>query len=230
MTTPRADIPARTPNTEGRTMRVLLIHADRFSYHVTEKTSAVSKLAELDESAMKGSVDEALVAFLASEKADERNVESVATQAAKTITDQARELGAPTVMLYPYAHLSSDLSSPRVATKALTRIRELMEAEEELEIREAPFGFYKGFDIVCKGHPLSELAKTILPGEEEAESTGDESEALKAEEILESDWRVMTPDGGNVPATEFKQKMERGFRAMYNYELEGSRAVGEPPA
>ena len=65
-------------------MRVLLIHADRFSYHVTEKTSAVSKLAELDESTMKGSVDEALVAFLASEKTDERNIESVATQAAKT--------------------------------------------------------------------------------------------------------------------------------------------------
>lgn len=212
-------------------MRVLLIHADRFSYHVTEKTSAVSNLAELDESAMKGSVDEALVAFLASEKTDEKNIESVATQAAKTIADQARELGVPTVMLYPYAHLSSNLSSPRVATKVLARIRELMEAEKGLTVREAPFGFYKGFDIVCKGHPLSELAKTILPGEGKAEEApGDESAALKAEESLESDWRVMTPDGGNVPAAEFKQKMERGFRAMFDYELEGSRAVGEPPA
>ena len=212
-------------------MRVLLIHADRFSYHVTEKTSAVSNLAELDESAMKGSVDEALVAFLASEKTDEKNIESVATQAAKTIADQARELGVPTVMLYPYAHLSSNLSSPRVATKVLARIRELMEAEKGLTVREAPFGFYKGFDIVCKGHPLSELAKTILPGEGKAEEApGDESAALKAEESLESDWRVMTPDGGNVPAAEFKQKMERGFRAMFDYELEGSRTVGEPPA
>ena len=35
-------------------MRILLIHADKFSYHVTEKTSAVSKLTELDESQLKG--------------------------------------------------------------------------------------------------------------------------------------------------------------------------------
>lgn len=212
-------------------MRVLLIHADRFSYHVTEKTSAVSNLAELDESAMKGSVDEALVAFLASEKTDEKNIESVAHQAATTIIGQARELGAPAVMLYPYAHLSSNLSSPRVATKVLARIRELVGVEEGLEIHEAPFGFYKGFDIVCKGHPLSELAKTIVPGEEGAgEGEADESAALKAEEALESDWRVMTPDGGDVPAADFRQQMDRGFRAMYNYEIEGSRAVGEPPA
>jgi len=212
-------------------MRVLLIHADRFSYHVTEKTSAVSNLAELDESAMKGSVDEALVAFLASEKSDEKNIDSVAHQTATTIIRQARELGAPTVMLYPYAHLSSNLSSPRVATKVLAKIRELVGVEEGLEIHEAPFGFYKGFDIVCKGHPLSELAKTIVPGEEGAvEGEADESAALKAEEALESDWRVMTPDGRDVPAADFRQQMDRGFRAMYNYEIEGSRAVGEPPA
>jgi len=211
-------------------MRVLLIHADRFSFHVTEKTSAVSNLTELDESSMKGSIGESLVAFLASEKSDGKNIDAVARQAARTIRDQAKELKASTVMLYPYAHLSSDLSSPRIATKVLAKIKELMEAEEGLEVHEAPFGFYKGFDIVCKGHPLSELAKTILPGDEKAEEAADESAALRAESALQSEWRVITPDGGDVPAADFKQKMDRGFRAMYNYEIEGTRAVGEPPA
>ena len=126
-------------------MRMLLIHADKFSYHVTEKTSAVSKLAELDESRMKGGCGESLVTFMASEKADEKDIDSVAKQAAATIVEQAKRLSVGTVMLYPYAHLSSDLSSPRVATKLLTRVRELMEETGEFEVFEAPFGFYKGY-------------------------------------------------------------------------------------
>ena len=51
-------------------MRILLIHASKFSYHVTEKTSAVSSLAELSEDELKGSTGDVLVAFLASEKSD----------------------------------------------------------------------------------------------------------------------------------------------------------------
>jgi threonyl-tRNA synthetase len=214
-------------------MRILLIHADKFSYHVTEKTSAVSKLAELDDSRMNGGCGESLVAFMASEKADEKNIESVAKQAVATIIKQAKQLSVGTVMLYPYAHLSSDLSSPRVATKLLTRLRELMEETLEFEVLDAPFGFYKGFDIVCKGHPLSELAKTITPsGEKKAGEEGDlhVSEAVKTEDAIKSDWRIFTPDGGDIPTAEFDMKSAPHLKEMCDYEFEGSRAVTEPPA
>ena len=53
-------------------MRILLIHASKFSFHVTEKTSAVSSLAELGEDQSSGSVGDVLVAFMASEKTDEK--------------------------------------------------------------------------------------------------------------------------------------------------------------
>ncbi|MCK4679862.1 threonine--tRNA ligase, partial [bacterium] len=121
-------------------MRILLIHASKFSYHVTEKTSAVSSLAELSEDQLKGSTGDTLVAFLASEKTDEKGIDSVARQAAATITDQAKQVKAPDVMLYPYAHLSSNLSSPRVATKVLAAIGERMREDSGLTIHEAPFG------------------------------------------------------------------------------------------
>ncbi len=213
-------------------MRILLIHADKFSYHVTEKTSAVSKLTELDESQLKGGCGESLVAFMAVEKSDEKGIESVTKQAAATIADQAKQLSVKTIMLYPYAHLSSELSSPRVATKVLARIRELMAEAGEFEILEAPFGFYKGFDIACKGHPLSELSKTIAPSKEEKGAAEDEhaSEAIKAEKELKSDWRIYTPDGNDIEACDFDLSVNHSLKCMCDYEFEGSRAVTEPPA
>ncbi len=215
-------------------MRILLIHAGRFSFHVTEKTSAVSSLAELDEASRSGSVGDSLVAYLASEKTDEKSVESVARQAAKTIADQARQVHTKDVMLYPYAHLSSDLSSPRVATKVLDRIAEIMSEEKGLTIHRAPFGFYKGFEIECKGHPLSELAKTIVPekeaarGEEPAEE--DASDAIKAEHKLSSEWLMMTADGGTTPACDYDFPGCPSAKLMYDYEVSGTRASDEPPA
>jgi threonyl-tRNA synthetase len=213
-------------------MRVLLIHASRFSYHVTERTSAVSDLAELPEDQARAEIGDSLVAFLCSEKGDEGGIESVARQAARTIADHAREIRTGDVMLYPYAHLSSDLSSPRVATKVLEKVREIISAEPDLTVHAAPFGFYKGFSIECKGHPLSELAKTITPDEGAPAPTEEAgaSAALAAEKKLTSDWRVFTPDGGDIPAAEFDFGAHERFREMYDYEMEGTRASTEPPA
>ena len=107
-------------------MRILMIHTDQFSYHVTDKTSAVGKGAELDPALKEGSTGDSLVVFCCSEKGDEKGVDSVAEQVAKVAADHARRINTKTVMVYPYAHLSSNLSSPRVATKVLDRIYELL--------------------------------------------------------------------------------------------------------
>jgi len=216
-------------------MRILLIHASKFSYHVTEKTSAVSSLAELSEDQLKGSTGDALVAFLASEKTDEKGIDSVAQQAAGVIADQAKQVKTTDVMLYPYAHLSSNLSSPRVATKVLAAIGKRMREDSGLTVHEAPFGFYKGFEIECKGHPLSELAKTIVPGSETgdgARAAGEEdaSAALQAEKTMKSEWRVLYPDGRETPAHECSFDGHDCFKQMYDYEISGTRVASEPPA
>ncbi|MBW2265823.1 MAG: hypothetical protein JRF28_06595 [Deltaproteobacteria bacterium] len=52
-------------------MRILLIHANSFSFHVTGETS-VALPAELDKAGSEGNVDEALVAFMAAEKGDDK--------------------------------------------------------------------------------------------------------------------------------------------------------------
>ena len=55
-------------------MRILLIHADSFEYHVTDKTAVAGAVGELDESLKDAKTGDVLVAFLASEKVDEDGV------------------------------------------------------------------------------------------------------------------------------------------------------------
>ncbi len=40
---------------------------------------------------------------------------------------------------------------------------------EGLNVKRVPFGWYKAFEISCKGHPLSELSRTITAEEEDEE-------------------------------------------------------------
>ena len=139
-------------------MRLMTIHADRFSFAVTGKTSVAGFVGDLAQSEER--VEEALVAFVAVEKLDESDAMGVAEQAVAHVATTAAEVAANRVVVYPYAHLSSDLASPRTAVRVLDRIAERLRASSGLDVRQAPFGYYKAFDIACKGHPLSEKLAT----------------------------------------------------------------------
>jgi len=212
-------------------MRILMIHADEFSYNVTDVTSALGKGHELDPEQEKGSTGDALVVFCASEKGDEKGVESVAGQVSKAAADHARRINTGTVMVYPYAHLSSNLSSPRVATRVLDRIYELLEAEEGLKVKRSPFGYYKAFSLKCKGHPLSELARTITPAKEEKPAEEEaESRAVKAEATLEGEWLIAEPGGKEpVAADKYDFSKRKNLKKLYAYESAKDRTSKEPP-
>ena len=67
-------------------------------------------------------------------------------------------------MIFPYAHLTSTLSSPPIAMQILKGLDESLKAHG-VEVKRAPFGWYKEYDIKSTGHPLSELSMTICPYE-----------------------------------------------------------------
>ncbi|MBW7995083.1 MAG: threonine--tRNA ligase [Candidatus Glassbacteria bacterium] len=212
-------------------MRILMLHTDEFSYHVTEKTGAVGKGHELEPELQQGETGEALVVFCCSEKGDEKGVESVAGQVAGIAAGHARRVKTDTVMVYPYAHLSSNLASPRIATKVLDRIYELLGKEDGLAVKRSPFGYYKAFTVKCKGHPLSELAQTIVPETGKKKKADDsESEALKGEKKLESEWYIAEPGKELVPTEEYNFKQRKNLRKLYSYESDKDRTVVEPPA
>ncbi|HIJ65204.1 MAG TPA: threonine--tRNA ligase, partial [Candidatus Hydrogenedentes bacterium] len=103
-------------------MRLMMIHANRFSFEVTDKTGVSGFGGELHPGEDRDRVEEVLVAFLAVEKGDESNVHDVAGQAAEQIRATAAKVGAERVMVYPYAHLSSDLAKPRTAAEAVDHV------------------------------------------------------------------------------------------------------------
>ncbi|HIP91819.1 MAG TPA: threonine--tRNA ligase [Methanothermococcus okinawensis] len=155
-------------------MRLLLIHADYLEFKATEKT----KIAE-DTDVLEGRMEECLTVFTAVEREDEGNVEGIIKNALEEITKIAKNLKVNNIVLYPYAHLSSDLASPEVAKEILVEMEKRLKGIGYNVLR-APFGWYKSFKISCKGHPLSELSRKITGERIER----DEGEREKRESTL----------------------------------------------
>ncbi|HEU97734.1 MAG TPA: hypothetical protein ENO36_02620 [Fervidicoccus fontis] len=137
-------------------MRTLQIHAKRFSYRVGER--AVDEGEEqINESA---EAENALVAFVTVERGD--GEEEVAG-ASKEICEHAKKVGATTIVLYPYAHLSSSLEYPEKSKKILELLEKRLVGCTEKFIR-APFGWYKEFLLDSFGHPMAELSRSFGGG------------------------------------------------------------------
>ena len=169
-------------------MRALYIHADSMEFQSKKKTPVAE---DIPESMHDGAMREVLVAFITVEKNDENRAEAVTAEAVADIIDTAGKVGAERIMLYPYAHLSSDLAKPKTSVEILKRM-ESMVSESGAEVVRAPFGWYKAFDIRCKGHPLSELSRDFKGREVKPDVKGEET------------FFVLMPDGTEVQIKDFK--------------------------
>ncbi len=193
-------------------MRLLLIHSDYIEYEAKKKT----KFAE-ENCVQKDSLKEALVAFCAVESSDEDGIEDVAMQTATEIDEVSKKVECRSVMIYPYAHLSSDLSSPETAVATLKILEEKLK-NSGYEVKRAPFGWYKAFNISCKGHPLSELARTIVPSEDLVKP---------AKKEVTHTLFVMTPDGAKHDCKEYLD--DSPFASLIKKELGIAVPVGGEP-
>ncbi|NLI62385.1 MAG: threonine--tRNA ligase [Methanosarcinaceae archaeon] len=208
-------------------MQILLLHSDFIEYETKKATPVAEKI---DESAHAGRLEEALAAFIAVEKDDEQNTSSVIEKATDEIKKTLVQVKADKVMLYPYAHLSSSLSSPDTAIKVLKGIENKLSGE--IEVMRAPFGWYKGFTVKCKGHPLSELSKRIEPDVDEGckiskEGVGEDedvvSEALKAESVAKSYFKILDTDGVLKDIDDFDLSEHPKLQKFVDYEISKNR-------
>jgi threonyl-tRNA synthetase len=143
-------------------MKILTLHVDYINFKPLKK--ALKNVDELSEKEKKGGdAKDALVVLTAVEKIDS-NVKEVVSKLAEAVKDVASQVKAKTVVLYPYAHLSSNLASPDVARDVLNAAEK--ELKKFFDVVKAPFGYYKEFEMKVKGHPLSELSREIIAGVE----------------------------------------------------------------
>jgi threonyl-tRNA synthetase len=198
-------------------MKLLLIHSDFIEYEVKEK--AIPHPEEVKTT--KDRLDEALTVFIAVEKVDEKSPTQAVEEAAREIIKTAEQLKVNNIMLYPYAHLSSDLASANAGKDILVLLEQEVK-KQKFTVKRSPFGWYKAFTISCKGHPLSELSREIIPGKEK--------KAVEKEREIISQWYILTPNGELIDADKFNFSGHEELKLLYEYESSGTRkVVGEPP-
>jgi threonyl-tRNA synthetase len=209
-------------------MQLLQLHSDFIEYEPIQK-----EIRDAEDVIFKSKIrlEDLVVAFVAVENGDD---ESIAKMAAVEIKKYLDLVKSTRLLIYPYAHLSSELAPP---TAAITIIKSLENFSMETinQVYRAPFGWTKSFNIKVKGHPLAENSKKISKHEEHTQanpSHGEkESSALKHEEKLQSFWYIAQPGGQITPASKYTfKKQDKNLQMLVDYELAKNRAVNDQPA
>jgi threonyl-tRNA synthetase len=212
-------------------MRILQLHSDFIVFKPIEKEINTAEEATKEEVR----VEEVVVLFTAIEAGDNTALVQHAIDDARAFLGK---LKVNRVLIYPFAHLSSNLSDPTQAF-ALIKDMETYAKQKGIETFRAPFGWNKQFTISIKGHPLAEMARSYTPTDVTApavqisgEGKKDEepvSAALKAEDTMKSYWHILQTDGNLVPIEEFKFKGHTNLQKFANYEIKKTRAVTQMP-
>jgi threonyl-tRNA synthetase len=217
-------------------MKELIQHVDYVEWRATKETKVAVELKEKDK---KGRMEECLFVRFATEKEDEGHEKEVAEKAVEDLKKISGQLNVKKVLFYPYVHLlyGAEPSGMKTALDIQKFVEDGLK-KEGFEVEVGPFGWYKEFEMKCKGHPLSEWSRIIHSSDviEEEEGEQEVSDALKAEDALKSKFYIMEPNGkkheikiekGKVVGYDFSKypKLEK----LCKYELAKSRAVDVPP-
>ncbi len=192
-------------------MKILGIHAEYFKYEAREK--ALKDAEELDELRKKGEFNDILVCFITVEKEDESNIDEIVNKAYNELLKSVKNLGVKKILLYPYAHLSESLASPKNAISILRQLYKKL--SKELTVYMAPFGWYKKFTVTCYGHPLAEFSKNIRSGVYEKDT---------------EDYLILLPDGKEIKVEKYKDfNLPEDFKILVEREALKKEASGGVP-
>lgn len=184
-------------------MRVLYIHAERFSWDPRDPA------LDIRDEPVSGSASNALVVFVSVERGDSPD-EGFLKAVAADVVETAKRVGASSIVVYPYAHLSTDLARPYTAREVVDRLYEAVKAQFGGQVLKAPFGYYKAFELKCLGHPLSELSRVFKPEEGKAEKRAEERRDY---------YVVLTPDGAEHDPAKFNYAGLDDFKALVEKEV-----------
>jgi threonyl-tRNA synthetase len=195
-------------------MRLLQLHSDFIEY---EPISKEINDAEENVSNDKSRFEDLVVTFVAVENGDD---ELVLRDAGEEIQKYLNVVKSKRLLIYPYAHLSSNLAPPKESLEILRSFEEaIRKSLPSTEVLRAPFGWTKSLQVKVKGHRLAENAREIRSDANKSAASeklarydtsvgsstkigqpahvqidsgeGSISTALKAEENLASSWYIL---------------------------------------
>ena len=201
-------------------MRILQLHADYIQYRPIQKEIEVAEEVEKKDYRL----EDLVVLFVSVEEGDD---ESSARRAIDELKEYLGRIKSNRILIYPYAHLSSNLAKPGDALRVLKEMESYAKSMG-IETYRAPFGWCKQFSISIKGHPLAEHSRTIRPGVVEGKVEA-VSKALEAEEKIRSYWFILKPDGEMVPVEEFDFSGYENLEKFARYEISKVRVAREEP-
>jgi threonyl-tRNA synthetase len=197
------------------------LHSDFITYRPVKKEVAIAEEAEKKEVRL----EEVVVLFTAVEEHDDKTTAQKAIDEVQTFLEKQK---INRILIYPYAHLSSNLAEPSEALKTV-KVMEAYAKKKGIETFRAPFGWNKQFTISIKGYPLAEQSRVILPTKAEKKEEEKISEAAKAEEKLKSFWYILQPDGKLVSVEDFNFKIHENLEKFAKYEISKVRASQQMP-
>ena len=184
-------------------MKFLSVHCDYIKFRPLKK--ALKKPEELSgERQNEVEVKNPLVVFTAIEKQDESN-QDIVKQYVEQVENIADQVSAKAVVLYPFAHLSPSLSNPDFALKTLEEAEKSI--SKNFTVSRAPFGFYKEFELKCKGHPLSELSRTI--GNDEQAPSNESKKILDTEKPIDHEQLLREIGRAKLDTSKLKENDHR---------------------
>jgi threonyl-tRNA synthetase len=209
-------------------MRILQLHSDFIEYEPIKKEIKIAEEVEKK----KYRLENIVVLFTALEQGDD---ESVIKKAIDEIKSSLNVIKINRILIYPYAHLSTNLANPNIALKLIKEM-ENYSKKIGIETYRSPFGWNKKFSIQIKGHPLAEQSKFFSP-EKTASKKEEVSDAVKKEEKIKSHWFVIKTDGEMIPIDikenkitgKFDFKKNENLEKFAMYEMAKSRAVHQMP-
>ena len=209
-------------------MKLLLIHSDDMEYSIKKKTSIAE---DIDDTKKHMFFDHVLVVFISIEKDDILSIENTVKKATDEILKTIDLIKEKNILLYPYAHLSSNLASKDNCLLILNKLEtSIINEKNNINVKRSPFGWYKSFSIKCKGHPLSELSKHIISNsKEEINEDSNISDAVKIESSIKSNWFILDEDNILKNVNDYNYKNHEKLKQFVDYEVSKNRVCDEVP-
>lgn len=186
-------------------MRILQQHLDFIEYEpIGKEISAAEEIPDKQ----KRRYEEIVALFVSVEPGDDEEVAKKAVEGVKAFLDK---LKVRRIIIYPYAHLSSNLARPKDALEVL-RTMERLANQAGLETYRAPFGWNKAFQIKVKGHPLAEQSRVYSKAAPAAKTEAAPTPERKPERELSEEQllaRIKKSDFAGLPETDHRIIGER---------------------